>query len=220
MGPHSTRLACGFLMLAACGNDFAEKEMAAATCERYAECCADWEFFDTTGTSNEDLCREAHSNWSSRVIPALEESIEAGRVQYHPLEHWRCKGELASMSCVEAMAFLRDGGLWWNCPDAFDGQVPIGGACTTPWDCTSVHCAGVSFDLTGRPMGFGVCAELPTVGMECPDYRCADGAYCDDALICQELLPAGSTCYRDWQCESDTCTSDDICGERTRCDGR
>jgi hypothetical protein len=216
------RVAFGFLLLlAGCDDDYDyfANLMAGASCDRYAACCTDLEFDGQTWTSDAEQCRETNSSWYRRsFVPSLERAIEAGRVEFHLDAMSTCMRELESMSCVEAMTFLQNGGLWTKCPDALEGQVALGGRCESPWDCTAGFCSGLTLDLSDNIVGLGVCAELPSVGMECPDYRCAAGAYCDDALICQPVGPDGSSCLSDWHCASGSC-NDRICGERTRCNG-
>src|SRR5262249_10497483 len=76
-------------------------------------------------------------------------------------------------------------------------------------------------DITGRPpckadavceAQHHICVALPAVGEDCPDQRCAPGAFCigvpegaPTRNVCRALLPVGAACTQGEQCASYLC---------------
>lgn len=69
--------------------------------------------------------------------------------------------------------------------------------------------------VAGNECKESICA--PTEGECSADSHCADGQYCDDGT-CQPRLADGNACTSDRQCQSASCSDDDLCVDSNPCD--
>jgi hypothetical protein len=222
------------MLVTACGGgdsgpapDEIAAEIGKVTCAKLADCCTQAEFMEQTlGSDTEQECVALFSGFGGIVFNVIEDSIEAGRVKYHPERMSDCLDVIASASCSEFAGRNDDPVGPSGCEDPFVGQVALGGQCANDVDCVSEYCSGDSVDFNGNVM-FGMCANVPSVGQPCVDDECAAGAYCDHsgaAATCVAMKADNSACGSDDECTSGSCNgasggSDGTCGAPTTCDG-
>jgi len=224
------RSCISILILAACGGGGSggvspaglASALAEASCNKHEECCTAEEFMDATlGSENAAECKAVLTGFGSLLTNVLDDSIEAGRVIYHPDRMEDCLAAIDALSCAE----FKDNGEINDsrCEDPFEGQVADGGECANDFDCVSNYCSGDSMDFEGN-LTFGVCADDPVAGLPCDEGRCADSAFCDfETDLCEALLADGEACTSDNQCKSEECdtttSSPGSCVASTTCDG-
>jgi hypothetical protein len=192
--------------------------MGDVMCARLDECCTAAEFMEQTlGGETIEECHEFYAAFVGSILtPLLEDSIEQGRVVYHPDRMGACFDAIEALSCSETFVEVDGPAPWNGCQDPFEGQVAIGGECGADWDCLSDFCPGSGIDFDGN-ITYAVCAEPPAIGMPCADFECGHGAYCEQGT-CEALLADGSACSSGNDCQSDACNGG-VCGPPTVCDG-
>jgi hypothetical protein len=237
-----TILACVFgLVLVACsggddaGDDVIEgdpvaidqigEELGGVQCMKLFECCTADEVMDQTlGAETVEECEEFYAAFIGTLLePVIQDSVDAGRVEYDGEVLGGCLDVIAAMSCSEFSASFGADGLLAGCGDPFVARVLIEGECANDFDCTSEYCSGDSVDFNTGAITYGTCAVIPGVGEPCDDGECTDAAYCDmtpDVPICAYRLDDGSDCTFDDDCASDFCDDTNLCAvEPPVCDG-
>lgn len=196
--------------------------MGETICAKMVECCTTEELMaELLGASNEGECREVYAGIiGGLLVPALEDSVNAGRMTYDGEAMAACLDTLAGISCAELRSAVRSG-IGDSCEDPFIGHVATGGVCAGDPDCTSGFCNGDSIDFDGN-ITYGACADVPAIGQPCVDGDCP-GLRCDrQTTTCAAKLADGETCTFDDDCASDECVdggTGSTCGRSMTCDG-
>lgn len=196
--------------------------MGETICAKMVECCTTEELMEELlGASNETECRQIYASFiGGLLVPALEDSVNAGRTTYDGEAMAACLDTLAGVSCAELRGAVRSG-IGDSCEDPFIGHVEVGGMCAGDVDCISGFCNGDSIDFEGN-ITYGACAAVPAVGQPCVDGDCP-GLRCDrQTTTCAPRLADGETCTFDDDCASDECVdtgSGSVCGRSMTCDG-
>lgn len=208
-------------------------ELGQHMCARLFECCDAQEIMDELGFFNvttEGQCVTFYTGFvGSLLTPQVEAAVAAGRMNYHGDRMGDCLGVLGSMSCSDFGAAYGADTPWGGCADPFEGLVANGSACANDIECMSDYCEGEETDQNGNVAVEGTCLAFPSVGNECPDFDCAEGAYCTfdgSASTCAATAAAGSDCDEDDACASGNCDGADpinnvvgTCSASSTCDG-
>lgn len=102
----------------------------------------------------------------------LSDSIEAGRVVFHPARVEACTDALAALACDVQTYRLPS-----VCEQAFVGKVALDGDCDIDFDCAgSAYCAKATEDTCP-----GTCSEPQSAGLPCER-----SAECEDGLVCYQ----------------------------------
>ena len=192
-------------------------KLADATCTALATCGGEASFALPTP------CKpRADALMASGMVPALQESVTAGRITYHGKNAQGCLDAIAG--CQQTNQFPV------ACYAAVEGLVALGGDCKLDLDCTGASycknggtCPG---KCTAEAELGGACVEDDTEcvrGLVCNDSKCvaplSKGDVCDDSgaggpcyfgLLCVGAAGEPTTCQSLDQIE--TATSGEACG--------
>lgn len=206
-------------------------EIGEVQCAKLADCCTPAEFMEQTGADSEAECRALITGFGTILTNAMNDSIDKGRIIYHPDRMADCITALSGLSCAEFASTKNDAFPGTACDNPIEPQVATGGECAQDFDCASSFCDGGSIDFNGN-ITYGMCNDRVALGQPCqaPD-SCASDAFCDfnspnGQPSCAAKLADGSACTNSDQCASDACTGTDngnqqgTCGANTTCDGQ
>ncbi len=200
------------------------EELGAVQCAKLLECCTTEEFMDQTlGAASRAECEEFFSAFIGTLLePVIQDSVDAGRVEYDGVVMGGCVDVIAELSCAEFSASFGGDGPLGGCGDPFLALVVIQGECANDFDCTSGYCSGDEVDFMTGAITYGTCAVPRQAGEPCDDFECADDAYCDSTGvedICENRRLDGADCTMGDHCLSDFCNDANLCGEQMVCDG-
>lgn len=153
-------LGLGLVLLAAlgaCGGDLSVAEAfdsaLDSSCAKAFECRSTYPGGEANFTAfygnSEAECRAQLGALIAFQIDAIEESVDAGRIDYDAGDAAACLDQYDDMTCEEAWS--TDGREESaECENAFRGTVPDGGLCTNDMDCA----------VDGSDCEDGVCTSL------------------------------------------------------------
>jgi hypothetical protein len=206
--------------------DQLDEEAASVTCAKIFECCDAAERMEALGfitpvPTTEAECVTAYGSLIAAFYAELEAGVTDGTIVYHGDKAGNCLAAAENASCAEFNGgeINSDNA---DCETTFEGTVATGAACTTSEQCVSGACVGET--------GAQTCVTLPGVGQPCPDFQCADGAYCEYTKAggeCVTLKANGTACNSDYECADDFCEGADpqmgtpgtCAAEPATCDG-
>jgi hypothetical protein len=217
------------LLLAACGGggngsvELADlgTELGIASCARQFDCCTDAEIMEQYMgltlegqpiTTEEQCVQLATAFWGGFAVPAYDESLAQGRVEYDGDAAADCVAAIEGLTCAQ---YSTD-----DIPTSETGcrpylipKVDEGGECAEDFECTTHNCVDM------------VCMPMPAEGDACMD-NCPDGLYCGFDLdvnmdVCQPLKADGAACDLDRECASEDCddTARTCTPDAVTCDG-
>jgi hypothetical protein len=199
---------------------------ASAYCMKAVECCTMDELAALNGgfgspITDEASCESYYSGlFQAFFVGSLKASETMGRASYDGDAAGSCIDAAASLSCTAFANSLVGSGTFAGCGNPITPKVDDGGGCTQDYECTSDNCVGATQTADG------MCMTKPAVGADCPDFVCADGAYCDfTSGKCTAEKADGMTCSSDEEC-TNACNGadpqngvDGTCGAAMTCDG-
>lgn len=198
-------------------------------CERYAKaqcrfqygCCNAAERQEvqqglTFTHHNEETCVEELTKAICAAFATYSDAEQQGRVIWDHEVAGACLGEMESAagSC-DAETLLNGGGLSDECNiDAFaTGAVEDDGTCYQTFECANEEAVCVPNEAEDEDevlvSAKGTCTPPPGVGDECPDFVCAESAWCDlreDPPTCKASKPNGEPCDSALECDSGVCS--------------
>lgn len=209
-------------------------EIGEQMCARLFECCDSEEIMEELGFFNittEGECVSFYSGFVGGLLtPQIQASVASGRMVYHGDRMADCLDLLSSMSCADFGTAYGQDSPWGGCADPFEGLVANGSACANDNECVNDYCEGEETDNDGNVTVEGTCQSRPTAGNACPDFECADGAYCDfgqSGDMCVAQGGAGADCEENDACTTGTCEGADpinnvtgMCADAPRCNGQ
>jgi len=184
--------------------NFAQR-YAEALCAKNFTCCSG---SDLTGKT-QSQCVMDNAGVISLLTTEINASQAMGRASYDVAASSSCIDALNAMTCDQFRMGI-DGNIA-ACMSFVVAKVPLGGACTQPYECTTGNCEGAD---TSSPPVDGMCAAAPALaalGSSCAAAACVDGAYCDSTSTCANKKAAGETCTSDSECVNSCNTTTGMC---------
>jgi hypothetical protein len=161
-------------------------ELKSALCSRIYSCCSA-EQRKGNARIGQDVasCEAMLDRKATLLLGDVHESVEGGRLVYHPAALTSCLTRLRSASCDELrMPADNVAILTQACEGVFEPKVAPGGACSESWDCIGGWCQGDQGNLLDQ------CTALRADGEDCDEgLECRSGL-CTDDLVCAPV-PAG-----------------------------
>jgi hypothetical protein len=208
------------LLFAACSSDGSGANVpiqdypasyARVFCARIFECCAQSELDDRFPDWTDAAACEADVRADvQQDLDMAGPGLAEGRIVWDGDRAGRVIAAMDGAPCDEVLLRSSSNGpeiLGYDEVDPLVGQVPIGTACQTNWDCVpGAWCA-----LTGL-----VCEDVPGEGQAC-DVSCERGFDCSSD-VCVPSRADGESCAGDDECAGGTC-SFDVCTTPRTCDG-
>lgn len=153
----------------------------------YLRQCGEWDYRDQEHCEQEMQCFG---------LEQLEQSAEAGRVEYNPGAVGACHARFMESPCEFA--------FFWFTPDIYDVLAVcedtleplqrVGEECVADGECVSRYCS-----KEGRSCP-GTCLQRGREGQSCADTSCEDGLECNANRICRAPIPAGDPCDEGFEC--------------------
>ncbi len=158
-------------------------KLAKAYCDLYAKCYGALVNFSTPG---EDCVTLTQKTIEDGGFNELQNSVNAGTVQYHADKVQACLDALANESCDQLLQRSIP-----ECLAALTGTVDVGGDCNIDNDCKG---AGVFCQASSACPG--KCTKLLGAGQDCTrDAMCQSGLNCDSTTSkCVKPVALGNAC--------------------------
>ncbi|UQA55620.1 hypothetical protein [Polyangium aurulentum] len=208
LGSMLTLALIGSIAAGGCGSEgisleWFHAESVAIECGHFYACCDEEGLRSRLSDPPEtpEACAEERHSMYEQLFDRMRTEIAEGKLVFRGDLAMYCLNELREASCADF--FLRRLQSAPICVQLFEGQVPLGGACTVDYHCgEGAHCAE---ELDHR------CALLPGDGEPCYGI----GERCDVGLVClspfgdvprcgKQRLP-GAPCGSFGDCESQHC---------------
>jgi len=202
---YSTRIGvilAGALAAAACGGggsvsiDDLPGELESAICGRYVRCGV---------YASMAACKAEVSS----DIAQLQASIAAGRAAYDGDLVGDCLDALGAASCDTTLENARVTPA--SCDEAIKGTVADAGTCFTSQECVSGNCDTTNCGMACCSGTCGPTIADAAIGQSCASAGCVDGAFCNDANVCEALLAANAACQNDAECAYGLTCAADVC---------
>lgn len=216
------------LLLLGCGGgggdpiafDSYPAELSTSFCAKTFECCTTAEIMEQYsffgGLTDEADCVTKFTPFLAGDKVAFEASIAAGKMAYDEGLAGDCLAAFATANCSQ---FGSNDAPDPSCDKFLAGLVANDASCDFDEECVTQYCEGDDSDNNVA----GTCKALPAVGSECPDFECAQGAYCEfgSASMCIAAKADGESCGSDDQCINSCNVVNDVgtCGAQTVCTG-
>lgn len=125
-------------------------------------------------------------------VPAVQDGLNGGRINYHPELADACIGQLADCGLINHLPAA--------CLAAIEGLVLTGDDCRDSLDCRGAAYCAASGDLQECP---GACAPWKQAGEPCAgDVQCARGLKCSGSpALCTDPVADGDPCETEDDCE-------------------
>lgn len=195
-------------------------ELSTSFCAKTFECCTTAEIMEEYslfgGLADEADCVTKFTPFLGGESAAFEASIAAGKMTYSESLAGDC---LAAFSTASCSTYGSDDAPDGSCDRIFEGLVANDASCDFDEECVTQYCEGDDSDNNVA----GTCKALPAIGSECPDFECAQGAYCEfgSPSMCIAIKADGESCSGDEQCINSCNVANDVgtCGAQTVCTG-
>jgi hypothetical protein len=185
------------VLLAACGTDAVSlDDFDAASRDAYCR-----HFVKCGLVESVEICDKIGPGVMLGLSVSEHAAIDMGKARYHGDSAATCLDAFADRSCDVTSQSSRE--LSDACFAEFSGTVHEGQACALDIECISQDCSRPSSCDTACCMGTCIGDTAPghaKLGESCDHARCESGSFCDAALTCVALKPAGGFCANQSEC--------------------
>ena len=184
-----------------------------AICARVYRCCNAADLLSMSVLSEAEC--QGFSSGTFGVVGDLAKALDDKRATYNPAKAAACVSGLKTTACGPSDLFDNPKRASVDCAAAVTGQVAIGGACKSGWDCVGL--GSCSRDLGAT---VGKCVTDGKSGDACvfsPD--CRYGLYCANAYKCAPTKANGAGCFSHYECAGDACVHSQCATAPAMCTG-
>lgn len=129
-----------------------------------------------------------------RVSPSVRAGIAIGAIRYDGDAAAACAVAIGEASCEQRRPYPSP------CYAMLRGTRASGEACGLSEECGSGSCEQPACAQACCPGTCGPMTIVAALGESCAAAQCPDGAFCNEASVCEVMRPAGGTCRDDRDC--------------------